>query len=276
MSEPSVVDMRIAELESEVAAVMRPAGEVFWRARKLLRVEESYGSRSPRPQRLVEMLQEDGSSSARGMLAELAALEDKAAPLRAETDELEELWWTERWSRFFLVVSSADGHIHDRRSCSTCRFDTVFSWLPELSGLSEADAVEAYGAILCTVCFPSAPVEWTGGESKASIEAREERERAKAEREAKKDAKRLVPGSDDGIVVTKYGRSERLKTVAAAKSFLTDGYENFYGPGPWDGERYLPEDRDTVAALLLGRPGLKETTVEEILAAAAKRAAKRK
>ena len=55
------------------------------------------------------------------------------------------------------------GHIHSTMACSTCRPTTVFAWLPELSGLSEKDAVEAYGPLLCSVCFPSAPVEWTVG-----------------------------------------------------------------------------------------------------------------
>jgi hypothetical protein len=69
------------------------------------------------------------------------------------------------WTRFFLVTSS-DGHIHNSTSCSTCRPSTTYSWLPELSGLTEADAVTARGMILCSVCFPSAPVEWTVGRTK--------------------------------------------------------------------------------------------------------------
>ena len=67
----------------------------------------------------------------------------------------------EGWTRFFLVPG---GHIHSTRSCSSCNKRgaiTSFSWLPELSGLTEADAVTAHGSVLCTVCFPSAPVEWT-------------------------------------------------------------------------------------------------------------------
>lgn len=65
------------------------------------------------------------------------------------------------WSRFFLVTG---GHIHSSMNCSTCNKNgalTSFGWLPSLSGLTEADAVKEHGAILCTVCFPSAPVEWT-------------------------------------------------------------------------------------------------------------------
>ena len=66
----------------------------------------------------------------------------------------------EGWSRFFLVPA---GHIHSSMDCSSCnrgRTSTAFSWLPELSGLTEADAVAAHGSHLCTVCFPTAPVEW--------------------------------------------------------------------------------------------------------------------
>jgi hypothetical protein len=69
----------------------------------------------------------------------------------------------EGWSRFFLVQG---GHIHSSMGCSTCNHRgrrTSFGWLPELSGLTEAEAVEAHGPVLCTVCFPSAPVEWTLG-----------------------------------------------------------------------------------------------------------------
>lgn len=271
--DPAATDTRIVELERQIDRVMRPAASVFYDARSLYGLQ--FSNRRVSPQELVDRLAADDSPRAAALLATLAELEDQAAPLRAEANELEELWRTERWSRFYLVTNN-NGHIHRSTGCSTCRINTQFAWLPELSGLTEADAVEAYGAILCTVCFPSAPVEWTGGESKAAIEAREAREAAKAEREAKKEAKRLVPGSDDGIVVQKRGYAERLKTVAAAKTFLTDGYEAVYCSQPWDGERYLPEDRDAVAAALVGRPGVKEDTVEAILAAAEKRAAKRK
>lgn len=67
------------------------------------------------------------------------------------------------WSRFFLVTSSAGGHIHRSMSCSTCHPTTRYGWLPQLSGLTEADAVADQGPLLCSVCFPTAPVEWTLG-----------------------------------------------------------------------------------------------------------------
>jgi len=77
----------------------------------------------------------------------------------------------EGWSRFFIVPN---GHIHSSMSCSTCNRVTSkwgsysvtltnFEWLPELSGLTNEDAVAEYGAILCTRCFADAPVEQTSG-----------------------------------------------------------------------------------------------------------------
>jgi len=71
----------------------------------------------------------------------------------------------EGWARFYLVQNNG-GHIHKERWCQTCNKRgkaTRFGWLPELAALTEAEAVAAHGAVLCTVCFPTAPVEWTDG-----------------------------------------------------------------------------------------------------------------
>ena len=83
--------------------------------------------------------------------------------------------WTRRggWSRFFLCLN-ADGHIHagrpNGRQCKTVYPSTPLGWLPDLSGLTEADAVAAHGTVLCSVCFPTAPVEWTVGKAKPDDE----------------------------------------------------------------------------------------------------------
>ena len=76
------------------------------------------------------------------------------------------------WSRFFAVPG---GHIHSSMNCSTCQWTTTYGWLPDVSGLDEEAAVEAHGALLCTICFPSAPVEWTN-----HYEAEESRKQAEA------------------------------------------------------------------------------------------------
>ncbi len=67
----------------------------------------------------------------------------------------------EGWQRFFHVI-----HIHASQHCSSFRPTTKVGWLPDVSGLTEVEAVAEYGANLCTICFPSAPVEWTNGASK--------------------------------------------------------------------------------------------------------------
>jgi hypothetical protein len=84
---------------------------------------------------------------------------------RATAAPLEETFNQTRWARFFLVTN-ANGHIHSSMNCSTCNMRTSFSWLPNLSGLTEKDAVEEHGPRLCTVCYPSAPTEWTLGHVK--------------------------------------------------------------------------------------------------------------
>jgi hypothetical protein len=66
------------------------------------------------------------------------------------------------WPRFFLVVSSP-GHVHRTMDCGTCRPTTAFAILPGLSGATDEQAVALVGPNLCSVCFPLAPVDMTGG-----------------------------------------------------------------------------------------------------------------
>lgn len=142
------------------------------------------------------------------------------------------------WNRFFLVTSS-QGHIHSNMQCSTCRPTTKFGWLPELSGDTEDAAVQAHGPALCTVCFPSAPVDNTGfkiSASKAQEEAwspdrqekiaqREEREKFKAEVKAKKAASKL-----------KYDESLAHKVNFLVDKFGTD--ESAEYKWTWDNKGY--------------------------------------
>lgn len=98
--------------------------------------------------------------------AKIDACDAQADDLRARTLPYE-AEFTRRggWTRFFLVKNNG-GHVHSSMGCSTCNHNgrsTRFGWLPALSGQSEPEAVAAHGAILCTTCYPSAPVEWTDG-----------------------------------------------------------------------------------------------------------------
>lgn len=83
------------------------------------------------------------------------AIELQAAPLREAARDLDAALY-EGWQRFFLVE-----HIHASQHCSSFRPTTRVGWLPNVSGLTEAEAVAEHGATLCTICFPSAPVELT-------------------------------------------------------------------------------------------------------------------
>lgn len=113
----------------------------------------------------------EGTPNGHGLSRQIESLAPRAA--QAEEDaklayraytEAEETYGG--WPRFFLVTSS-NGHVHSSLWCSTTYPTTQWAWLPELSGLSEAEAVADQGSILCSICFPSAPVEWTSGLSKA-------------------------------------------------------------------------------------------------------------
>lgn len=98
-------------------------------------------------------------------LGRFTAVEAEIVALRASINAAHKEWEDHgRWSRFFLVTG---GHIHSSTSCHTLHLTTQLGWLPALSGETEKDAVDAHGALLCTVCFPSAPVEWTMGNSTA-------------------------------------------------------------------------------------------------------------
>ncbi|AON96743.1 hypothetical protein SEA_GENGAR_88 [Mycobacterium phage Gengar] len=92
-------------------------------------------------------------------IAEYPAARDAAQAAHAAIRAHEEANY-KGWLRFFLVQ---DGHIHSSTYCGSLRPTTRIGWLPELSGETEAEAVAAHGAMLCTRCFPSAPVEWTRG-----------------------------------------------------------------------------------------------------------------
>ena len=66
------------------------------------------------------------------------------------------------WTRYFLVTSSA-GHVHNGMHCSTCRPTTTFSPVFTLSAATADEAIGELGENLCSVCYPDAPVESTGG-----------------------------------------------------------------------------------------------------------------
>ena len=162
----------------------------------------------------------------------LAVYESAAEAVTVQNRE-----WVEhgQWSRFLAVVG---GHIHNKEGCHTLRWDTLTYWLPELSGDTEADAVEAYGEVLCSHCYPSAPVSWqngklaTGPDGKpltkaAQAEAQAAKEAEKAARQAAKDAKSVfVPGTRDLVLDADLReiKTERSLVTAIIDVLANNGY----------------------------------------------------
>ena len=144
------------EVDTQVAALW----DVYWQVMKAAAVVEQ---RVENAQRMVDYYPE-GSPSHAGAVEKLAQRQAEMDAKRAEAHEAAKVARDfdaanyGGWQRFFLVK-----HIHASQHCSSFRFGTRIGWLPDVSGLTEGEAVAEHGAILCTICFPSAPVEYTKG-----------------------------------------------------------------------------------------------------------------
>lgn len=118
------------------------------------------------PQVLTELARQESvigpqAAAAQRALAAVAAAELAVTAAAAEVDRLEDIWSRRgRWQRYFSVPG---GHIHASPACHSLRPTTRIGWLPELSAEPVAAAVEAYGTVLCSRCFPQAPTDWTAG-----------------------------------------------------------------------------------------------------------------
>lgn len=191
------------------------------------------------------------------------------------------------WSRFYLVTNS-NGHIHSSVNCSTCYDTTQYAWLTSLSGLTEEDAVKAEGEVLCSVCFPSAPVSWTNGISRRDAEAKAQREAEKAERQRKKAEKSLsldgdvvkITVSADEQVKRSHGRWKEFKTLRSAELWLVEAYAynlalaipedkrwGFYAP-----DAYSEANVEYIVDLYAQKTG---TSTDEVIANAIKKAGKK-
>lgn len=152
---PSEIDTQLAELHDQQWI----AFDARARARATILRVLGLGPRRDVTTENLDALEE--SPRAKYAVRDYRAAEARLAALKVEMEPFENEWFTRQWSRFFLVQG---GHIHRSMSCSTCNKNgkgTRFAWLPELSGQTEAEAVAAHGATLCTTCWTSAPTEWT-------------------------------------------------------------------------------------------------------------------
>jgi hypothetical protein len=87
--------------------------------------------------------------------------------------------------------------------------------------------VQAEGEVLCTICFPSAPVSWTNGISRRDKEAKAKREAEKAERQRIKAEKSLSINGDVVEIRTEgksYRSHKEFKTLRSAELWLVEAY----------------------------------------------------
>ncbi len=91
-----------------------------------------------------------------GVKRQITTIDEATAKIEAIELEMKTIESNEYtgWNRFFYVK-----HLHNTTHCSSFRWNTQIAWCPEISGLTEDDAVAEYGATLCTICFKSAPTK---------------------------------------------------------------------------------------------------------------------
>jgi hypothetical protein len=191
------------------------------------------------------------------VIAELATVDAAHAALKAEIDVKNDIYAQAPWSRFILCLSHG-GHIHNAIGCSTLHWDTPLEWHPELSGLTVEEAVKALGPTLCSVCFPSAPVEWRRKRSDV------EREAKAGERAAKAEAK-FIKNLRDSEIFPDYHQG-RVTTVAGAKQALRDEVEfrDYFGHGKHPFHADSVKAAEQATKVLLAR-GVTQTEIHQII-----------
>jgi hypothetical protein len=227
------------------------------------------------------------------LISEVAKLQGEADLLQYQEINPREDEWVRRgrWNRYYLVTNT-NGHVHKDMDCPTCYFTTQYAWLVEQSGMSAEDLVEMAGEKACTTCFSWAPSDVlkrkTKLEAPEAKKARLEREAKKAAAAAKKAAKAIA--NPDGTplavfdwhvpekrVVDRAGnvvkvhpahdRFETIKTLHAARGWLTDHFE------AWRGSDKRAEDVERVAVAIAVKEG---KTWADVIEEAKQRAARRK
>jgi hypothetical protein len=138
---------RTADIENarEVDTRVAAAWELFWAA-------FDGGQGIEKSIRGYKYLNGDWTNRIDAANSKLEIQNDKIAELRAAARAIDDAEYT-GWNRFFLVK-----HIHSNRHCSSFRWNTRIGWLPQVSGLTEAEALAQYDETLCTKCFKTAPV----------------------------------------------------------------------------------------------------------------------
>lgn len=170
-------------------------------------------------------LQWCGLDSVKKYEQEIVDARQRILEIQTEMIPYEQAYEDERWQRYW-IVTNGNGHVHTSMACQTCFITTQFAWLPDCSGMSEAELVEEFGERVCTVCCPTAPVK-QGMIGRRDRQAAEERRAEKAAKHAEKLEKALLP---DGSALHIPGEGDP-KTLIAGQRLLSHLIENrrWYG-----------------------------------------------
>lgn len=159
------------------------------------------------------------------VLTEADALRARLAVLAFEEENIATEYASRRWTRAYLVTG---GHLHSSTACSSCYPTTRFFFLPEFSGATEAEIVEAAGERACTVCFPDAPVDVLKKASRLFTPDEEAAAKAREEREAKRAAAAAAAITVTGLDEYR-GRAHTFKTERALRNFISSTANSIEG-----------------------------------------------
>jgi hypothetical protein len=167
-----------------------------------------------------------GDARSLALLSQISGLDLRIDQLTKEISALEGIYQAQPWNRYYPCLNK-DGHIHaSLRGCPTVRQDTDMGWATQMSGLTPDEAIhgvagqfDGLGETLCSVCFPGAPAEWCRTRSEVT---RSERQAAKAEKDAERDARLALKNLAEAETARFGGmdRYDRPKTVAAARALV--------------------------------------------------------
>ena len=121
-------------------------------------------------------------------IKKIEKIESEIGKVNVEIIKLNAIYNQDPWTRAFLVINS-NGHVHSSMDCSTCFATTRYNWLVQYSNDDEKTIVEDAGQDACTVCYPSAPADVLNRPSRIVTADKIAKAAAKAERDAKREAK---------------------------------------------------------------------------------------
>lgn len=138
-----------------------------------------------------------------------AAAQAKVEALDAKLEPLHEAYTG--WPRYYHVTN-ANGHVHTSTSCSSCFYDTFFSWRTDLSGFTSQEVVDREAHNACSVCMPIAPVE-----------QRQARERYNAEQRAARAAEKTAKANEKLAKAAVRAQKLIVKVEAAMAQMTREG-----------------------------------------------------